>query len=109
MGLIDFLRGNKRPTDTALEAFLAEVAAHDNRDVVTAADPTQYASGRAIIEQPPAAQAATLVAAWGQLGQVLQSNKWDYKIVWALRHLVGALQRKRPPLSVEQLTTVLED
>ena len=109
MGLIEFLRGNKRPTDRALEAYLKELAAHDQRDIILDGDPAHFASGRALLEQPPAALAATLLAAWGQLGRVLQSNDWDHKIVWGLRSLVGALQRKRPPLSVEQLTTVLED
>jgi hypothetical protein len=107
--LLDFLRGNERPPDAALEAFLLEVEARNPHGVVAAPDPLEYPSGRAIFERPPEALAATLVAAWGQLGRVLQSNQWDYKIVWALRSLVGALQRKRPPLSVEQLTTVLED
>jgi hypothetical protein len=109
VGLLEFLRGNKRVPDPALEAYLTEVTARPPRDAVTDSDPAEYESGRTILEQPPAAQATTLAAAWGQLGRVLQSNQWDYKIVWALRGLVSALQRKRPPLSVEQLITVLED
>ncbi|HXU00615.1 MAG TPA: hypothetical protein VN903_06460, partial [Polyangia bacterium] len=70
MGLLDFLRGNMRPPDPALEAYLEEVvAAADPQqlNIISASVPTQYESGRAILASPPAAQAATLVAAWGQL------------------------------------------